>query len=185
TASLLASVDPEGRATSAWFEYGPTTAYGAKTPPVVLDATDSPVPLGAQLTGLKPGATYHYRVDANNGAGTVGFGDQTFTVGKDSTPPAFVLNLPGSLHPAKTFSLRLRGSEAGTLTLELADGKLRVLRRWTIKLPAPSSRPTQFRRYLPKLKKLTPGRYVWLASAKDTAGNTSNARPRSVVVYKK
>src|SRR5262249_21826090 len=51
TASLLASVDPESRPTSAWFEYGPTTAYGAQTPTVALEATDQPLPLGAQLTG--------------------------------------------------------------------------------------------------------------------------------------
>jgi hypothetical protein len=185
TASLLASVDTNGRPTSAWFEYGPTTAYGARTTASSFEASDRPLPLSAALTGLKPGTTYHYRVVADNGAGPIGFGDQTVTVGKDTTPPAFVLTLPGSVHPGKNFNLRLRASEAGTLAFQLADGKLRVLHRWTLKLPPPSSTAKTIKRYFPKIKGLKAGRFIWLAQVKDAAGNTVNAKPRSVVVAKK
>ena len=185
TASLLASIDPNGRPTSAWFEYGPTTAYGGKTTPSSFEGTDQPLPLSAALTGLKPGTTYHYRVVADNGAGPIGFGDQTFTVGKDTSPPAFVLTLPGSVHQGKNFNLRLRASEAGTLAFQLADGKLRVLHRWTLKLPPPASTTTTLKRYFPKIKGLKPGRYIWLAQVKDAAGNTVNAKPRSVIVNKR
>ena len=185
TASLLASVEPNGRPTSAWFEYGPTTAYGVKTTASNLEGSERPQPLSAALTGLKPGTTYHYRVVADNGAGPIGFGDQTFTVGKDTAPPAFVLTLPGSVHQGKNFNLRLRASEAGTLAFQLADGKLRVLHRWTLKLPKPATTTTTLKRYFPKIKGLKPGRYIWLAQVADTAGNTVNAKPRSVVVNKR
>ena len=41
---------------------------------------------------------------------------------------------------------------------------------------------TTLKRYFPKIKGLKAGRYIWLAQVKDAAGNTVNAKPRSVIV---
>jgi hypothetical protein len=40
-------------------------------------------------------------------------------------------------------------------------------------------------RFLPRLRTLPAGRYIWLSSATDLAGNTTNGRPRSVLVFKR
>jgi hypothetical protein len=45
---------------------------------VVQGGNNTPVLVEAHLSGLTPGATYHYQVFATNGLGTVGSGDQTF-----------------------------------------------------------------------------------------------------------
>lgn len=66
-------------------EYGTSTAYGASVPgdgAVAGGTTDEALSL--DLAGLQPGTTYHYRVVATNGAGTVQGEDRTFTT---ATPP--------------------------------------------------------------------------------------------------
>ena len=80
TATIEGTVNPEGSATSYYFEYGTTTAYGSKTPlfPKAVGAGFSTVAVSQALTGLTQGTTYHYRLVAVNAAGTeIGF-DQTF-----------------------------------------------------------------------------------------------------------
>jgi NHL repeat len=80
-ADLSAGVDPVGLATDYTFEYGPTAAYGLSFPatPGHLAAGFGSVSVGAHLTGLAPGATYHYNLVAHNADGTVESGDHTFT----------------------------------------------------------------------------------------------------------
>lgn len=82
------------QATEYTVEYGTTTAYGASVPGdgVVAGGT-ADAALSFDLTGLQPGTTYHYRVVATNGAGTVQGEDRTFTTaatpvdGGGGTPP--------------------------------------------------------------------------------------------------
>jgi DNA-binding beta-propeller fold protein YncE len=80
-ADLSAGVDPVGLATEYTFEYGPTAAYGLSSPatPATLAAGFESVSVGAHLTGLAPGATYHFNLVAHNIDGTVESGDHTFT----------------------------------------------------------------------------------------------------------
>jgi hypothetical protein len=65
-ATLNGHVDPNGLATTAWFQYGPSTGYGPATP---AGADTRPVPAAATVS-LAPNTTYHYRALASNGAGT-------------------------------------------------------------------------------------------------------------------
>jgi hypothetical protein len=58
------------QATAAWFEYGPTTAYGSRTPTIDLPATAPPKILHALLSHLPPGSDVHYRFVAANPSGT-------------------------------------------------------------------------------------------------------------------
>lgn len=67
---LTGSVDPGGAATDWWFEYGPTEAYGSSTAPQPAGSGAAPVPVGSALAGLEPNGTYHFRVVAENAAGT-------------------------------------------------------------------------------------------------------------------
>ena len=79
-ASLGATVNPHGSiVTDCHFEWGLSVLYGHSTP-----CTPSPgngasaVQVFAQLTGLTPGGSYHFRIVATNVHGTSDGADQTF-----------------------------------------------------------------------------------------------------------
>jgi hypothetical protein len=84
-AVLHGTVDPGHQRTTYWFEVGPTTGYGASTPPVTIDK-DHPVNATAVVAGLK-GGTYHARLVARSSAGLSLGADVSFVVGAP-TPSA-------------------------------------------------------------------------------------------------
>ncbi|MCP2501017.1 MAG: hypothetical protein NCA08_05570 [Deltaproteobacteria bacterium] len=71
-AVLNGGVNPNGVATTAWFEWGtsPTLATFASTPNQSAGSGSSSQAVTANLTGLVGGTTYYYRVAASNSAGT-------------------------------------------------------------------------------------------------------------------
>ncbi len=78
TATLTGSVDPKGRATTWWFEYGTTTGYGSKT--TTRNAGSGAARGVAEpLSKLSSGTTFHYRLVAKNDVGTTRGSDATFT----------------------------------------------------------------------------------------------------------
>ena len=85
TATLHAQITPDsanGHETTYYFQYGETTSYGTSipVPPGEIGSGDSPVSVpAAELSGLKVGTTYHYRVVAHNEYGTIEGPDQTVT----------------------------------------------------------------------------------------------------------
>jgi phosphodiesterase/alkaline phosphatase D-like protein len=85
-ATLAGSVDPEGALTTYRFEYGTTTAYGSVSPDAEAGSGRDPVAVSADLAGLTPNTTYHYRVTATNAAGTTRGEDRTFTTPKAAKP---------------------------------------------------------------------------------------------------
>ena len=83
TATLNGSVNPNGQATTVYFEYGTSTSYGTKTPAVSAGAGTAAKSMSAAVTGLIGGATYHFRLVATNVTGTIAGADVTFaTAGK-------------------------------------------------------------------------------------------------------
>jgi phosphodiesterase/alkaline phosphatase D-like protein len=70
SARLTADVNPQGRGTVAYFEYGTTTALGSRTPDVDAGFGSRATRVVAQLTGLQPGTRYYYRVVARSDAGS-------------------------------------------------------------------------------------------------------------------
>jgi hypothetical protein len=81
SATLKASVNPRGAATTYQFEYGPTTAYGSKAPasPQAAGSGYSSIAVSAAVSGLAENATYHVRVVATNAVGTTYGKDTAFT----------------------------------------------------------------------------------------------------------
>jgi hypothetical protein len=79
TATVGGSVNPNGQRTSAWFEYGTSTSYGAKTAVKDLGSGRSSTSISIGLAGLAAGTTYHFRLVASNATGTKAGGDLTFT----------------------------------------------------------------------------------------------------------
>ena len=79
SATLNGKVDPNGRSTTYFFDYGTTTAYGSKTSSSSAGSGSSSTSVSKSVTGLKPGTTYHFRLVATSDAGTVAGADQVFT----------------------------------------------------------------------------------------------------------
>jgi phosphodiesterase/alkaline phosphatase D-like protein len=80
-ATIHAQVNPDKLATSYRFQWGTTTAYGEETPAggEAIGSGSVPVAVSAALGGLQIGQSYHYRVIAENEAGTTTAPDQSFT----------------------------------------------------------------------------------------------------------
>ena len=79
SATLNGSLIGDGEPTKYYFEWGTTPSYGEKTPTTESAGSPNgpPVALSFDLTHLKPGSTYHYRIVATDGFGTDYGEDQT------------------------------------------------------------------------------------------------------------
>jgi streptogramin lyase len=87
-AAVGGRVDPRAEATSARFEYGTTTAYGASTPPQSAGDGTGAVDVSSVVSGLSASTTYHFRLVATSPAGTTVGPDQTFTTA--AFPPTLI-----------------------------------------------------------------------------------------------
>lgn len=99
SATLQATVNPNGDATTSHFEYGPTQAYGATTPEQAAGAGTAVVATAAALTALEHSTIYHYRVVAANGAGVAHGYDQTMRTREPPQVPAVDTAGVGQLTP--------------------------------------------------------------------------------------
>lgn len=82
-ATLNANVNPNGTQTHAYFEYGPTSAYGTRLPQgsdIYVGSGTESVLVTQPVSGLQPNKTYHFRtVVYNSWSGAIYGPDQTFT----------------------------------------------------------------------------------------------------------
>jgi hypothetical protein len=104
SATLNGSVDPNGRATTWWFEYGTSTGYGSKTSSKSAGSGSSAVSVSAPISGLSAGKTYHFRLVAMSDAGTTHGADATFLT---SSAPSVTTEDASSIAPT---SARLNGT---------------------------------------------------------------------------
>lgn len=79
-ATLNGTVNPNGVAT-VYFEYGPTPAYGSRTPDRDVSGVGTR-PFAASLEGLQGATTYHFRAVVDSAGGTLYGNGLSFT-----TPP--------------------------------------------------------------------------------------------------
>jgi hypothetical protein len=104
SATLNGTVDPNGRATTWYFEYGTSTSYGTRTAAKDAGSGGSAAAVSAALANLARGRNYHYRLVASSDAGTSRGVDQTFaTFGA----PAVTTDSASSVTPT---SARLNGT---------------------------------------------------------------------------
>jgi hypothetical protein len=75
---LNGRVNPNGAATTYFFQYGPTVIYGALTPSTAVGKGTRGVHVAVAVTGLAPATTYHYRIVAQNAKGLRRGRDRTF-----------------------------------------------------------------------------------------------------------
>jgi hypothetical protein len=101
TATLNATVDPGQETTTYRFEYGTTTSYGTQTPADTRQG-NGPKAVSANITGLSPATTYHFRVVAENASGKSEGADAVFTTAAQgpaavtiaATPPKVTFGKP-------------------------------------------------------------------------------------------
>jgi hypothetical protein len=133
-ATLNATINPNGSATTTHFEYGTTTAYGSVTPDdsASAGAGQGDIGVSAAVTALTPGTTYHFRVVASNGTGgDINGADQTFSTapaadGGATNVTGVAATLTGVVNPhgvAGTYHFEYGTTTAyGTTTLETSAG---------------------------------------------------------------
>jgi hypothetical protein len=108
-ASFSALVNPNGQASTAYFQYGLDLKYskfGGSGPNYTNSTTVQPLTadfndhlVTATVSGLVPNALYHARLVAQNGSGTTFGPDVTFTTGKLPAPGAPTLGRTINLSP--------------------------------------------------------------------------------------
>jgi kumamolisin len=79
SATLEASVNPNGSDTQVYFEYGSDTTYGTTTASQDIGTGTSSVDVSEPIGGLMPFTPYHYRAVAESGTNVVFGSDVEFT----------------------------------------------------------------------------------------------------------
>jgi phosphodiesterase/alkaline phosphatase D-like protein len=98
SAALNGLVNANNDSTTVTFEYGTNTGYGT-----IVTADQSPVTgstntaVSANITGLLPNTTYHYRVVGQNSGGTRNGADMTFTT--DTSLPTVTTAAASNIEP--------------------------------------------------------------------------------------
>jgi hypothetical protein len=166
-ALFSALVNPEGLTTAAYFEFGLDSqlraasgvVYDQQTPAQVIGSDFASHSVTASVSGLLPNATYHVRVVAFNGAGTVTGPDQAFKTAADPPPRSPVLGKQFNVVPV-----------SGLVFIKLPAGKsLRASRAaaggegsWSSALA--SAAPVKGQGFVP----LTEARQIPIGSTLDT-----------------
>lgn len=81
-AKLTGTLTPNGLSTTWWFEYGPTPALGQKTGGLQEASLSGTLAVSRGLSGLKPGATYYYRIGSQASSGVAYGATKTFATPK-------------------------------------------------------------------------------------------------------
>ncbi len=118
SATLNGTVNPKGQATTYHFEWGTTTSYGQATANQSAGSGTVAVAASANLAGLSPGTTYHYRLVATNDSGTNHGSDGTLTA--TSSPhaaPSIMGSTPAS--PSNNDNPNIKGSAEAGSTVKL------------------------------------------------------------------
>jgi hypothetical protein len=84
--SIVATLSAGSARCRWWVEFGPTMAYGQRTPPRPLLAASTPRAATADLGALTPATTYHARIVAISSAGVITSPDATFATPADVRP---------------------------------------------------------------------------------------------------
>jgi phosphodiesterase/alkaline phosphatase D-like protein len=94
SAVLHGTLNPNGEATTYFFQWGLTTEYGVNSVAHSAGHGTKSVAVSTTAAGLIPGTTYHYRLVATNGSGESIGADRTFTTA--GNPPPVVATGPAT-----------------------------------------------------------------------------------------
>jgi phospholipase C len=121
-ATLDATVNPNGeQITSCSFEYGSVLPYSRNAPCTPSPGEgESAVAVAAQVSGLSPNTTYHFRIAATSAGGTTVGDDETFQTGESLPERGRCLSASG--HGSYTSSTCTIPSEGGKGAFEWLPG---------------------------------------------------------------
>jgi hypothetical protein len=152
-ASFSGTVNPQGQATTVFFQYGldssdrppggPTgIVYDQSTPPQSLPADSSSHTVTASVTGLVPNAHYHVRLVATNATGTTFGADQPFATPADPAPPPPTLGKAVNATPVSGKVFLLVGGKLVPLTEgdQLRSGTVVDTRHGSLQLTTATSK---------------------------------------------
>ncbi|MET0559820.1 MAG: hypothetical protein ABW065_14320 [Solirubrobacterales bacterium] len=124
SAELTGEINPRAGQTTYHFEWGPTASYGNSVPVPAGDVGSgfSAVPVSAQVEGLLPGLTYHFRLVATSPFGTTASPDQTFGFYPPPCPNSQLRQETRSngLPDCRAYELVTPGDAQGTTIVPLA-----------------------------------------------------------------
>ncbi|HEY6694062.1 MAG TPA: hypothetical protein VI006_14535 [Solirubrobacteraceae bacterium] len=89
SAHLSATLNPNGAATTYYFQYGRSTSYGNRSDRITVPAGTAPTAVAADISGLRPYTRYHWRLYATNAAGKTPGRDRTLRTGRLATGITF------------------------------------------------------------------------------------------------
>jgi PKD repeat protein len=130
------TIDANNADTQWYFEYGPTSGYGARTAAQSLVGDDSLHQVSTVLPGLTAGRLYHYRLVASNATGSSEGEDHVMVAGSAPGTDAYqgaVLATPGLAaywrlgELSGSASREERGGEAGAFAGRFVLGQVGVL----------------------------------------------------------
>jgi hypothetical protein len=116
TATIDGTVNPNGLASTASFQYGTTAAYGLSTAGQSAGSSETTAPIDASIAGLAPATTYHFRIIAESSAGTSYGADQTFTTPAAPPPPL------APIAPTSTAAPAISGTPIRGQALSVSQG---------------------------------------------------------------
>ena len=118
--TLSGTVNPNGFATTAYFEYGLTTTYGSSAS-VTLSSSNGTTAqnVSTTLTGLTPGTLFYYRLTASNIDGTTSTSGGTFkTISTNANLSSLTLS-SGTLSPTFVSSTTNYAVSVGNATASI------------------------------------------------------------------
>jgi hypothetical protein len=123
TATLNGTVFPSKEATTYHFDYGTTTDYGSQTPAAGPVGGNAGKAASADITGLTPLTTYHFRLVATNASGTATGTDVEFATTTGGPPPGPTVTIAAApttvtFGKAVTIAGQVSGSPGVKVTLE-------------------------------------------------------------------
>jgi uncharacterized membrane protein len=128
SAELRASIDSNASDTSYHFEYGTSTSYGTSIPVPEADigSGEGDVTVSQEVTRLHPNTPYHFRVVAQNTAGTTTGHDDTFvypTAGSSESCPNEELRTGASanLPDCRAYEMVTPVQKAGSIVKGISD----------------------------------------------------------------
>jgi streptogramin lyase len=169
TATINATLNPNGVATSYAAECGRSTRYGTRTSPQDAGAGTSDQAISVGLSGLRPRTRYHCRLVATNAAGTAFGADRTFR-----TPARLRLVFPRRVSVAaeQPITLRYRSTAAAEIVGELVRAGSRRAAAATRQVRAQAKRGVNRLR----LRALEAGRYRLTVRARTRDGQRATRR---------